>query len=64
MAAMWPKTEAVAEHGLQHLLAHHITAVAPAGAIKPLFGTNPISFAWPRKINPVVFDMATIYGNG
>ena len=27
---------------------------------KPLFGTNPISFAWPRKNNtPVVYDMAT-----
>ena len=34
--------------------------IAPAGAIKPLFGTNPISFAWPRKNNtPVVYDMAT-----
>ena len=35
-------------------------SVAPAGAIKPLFGTNPISFAWPRKNKtPVVYDMAT-----
>ena len=35
-------------------------SVAPAGAKKPLFGTNPISFAWPRKNNtPVVYDMAT-----
>ena len=35
-------------------------AVAPAGAIKPLYGTNPISFAWPRKgKTPVVYDMAT-----
>ena len=34
--------------------------MAPAGAIKPLFGTNPISFAWPRKgKTPVVYDMAT-----
>ena len=34
--------------------------MAPAGAIKPLFGTNPISFAWPRPgKNPVVYDMAT-----
>ena len=34
--------------------------VAPAGAIKPLFGTNPISFAWPRPgKTPVVYDMAT-----
>jgi len=35
-------------------------SVAPAGATKPLFGTNPISFAWPRKNKtPVVYDMAT-----
>jgi len=35
-------------------------AVAPAGATKPLFGTNPISFAWPRPgKTPVVYDMAT-----
>ena len=34
--------------------------VAPAGANKPFFGTNPISFAWPRPGKmPVVFDMAT-----
>ena len=31
-----------------------------AGATKPLFGTNPISFAWPRPgKTPVVYDMAT-----
>jgi len=35
-------------------------SVAPAGAKKPLFGTNPISFAWPRPgKTPVVYDMAT-----
>ena len=35
-------------------------AVAPAGATKPLYGTNPISFAWPRPgKTPVVYDMAT-----
>ena len=34
--------------------------VAPAGAKKALFGTNPISFAWPRPgKTPVVYDMAT-----
>ena len=61
MAAMWPETEAVAEHGLAAFACtSYKPAVAPAGAIKPLFGTNPISFAWPRKNKPpVVFDMAT-----
>jgi len=61
MAAMWPETEAVAEEGLvAFACTSYKPAVAPAGAIKPLFGTNPISFAWPRpRKTPVVFDMAT-----
>ena len=61
MAAMWPETEAIAEQGLvAFACTSYKPAVAPAGAIKPLYGTNPISFAWPRKgKNPVVYDMAT-----
>jgi len=61
MAAMWPETEIVAEAGLvAFACTSYKPAVAPAGAIKPLFGTNPISFAWPRPgKNPVVYDMAT-----
>jgi len=61
MAALWPEVEAVAEHNLVGLACTpYLPAVAPAGASKALFGTNPISFAWPRPGNtPVVFDMAT-----
>jgi len=61
MAAMWPETEMIAEQGLvAFACTSYKPAVAPAGAIKPLFGTNPISFAWPRPgQTPVVFDMAT-----
>jgi delta1-piperideine-2-carboxylate reductase len=34
--------------------------VAPAGSSTKLFGTNPISFAWPRPgKDPVCYDMAT-----
>ncbi|EAT4157160.1 Ldh family oxidoreductase [Salmonella enterica] len=34
--------------------------VAPAGGTKPLFGTNPVAFGWPRKNQPpYIFDMAT-----
>ena len=60
MAAMWPETEAIAEEGLvAFACTSYKPAVAPAGSIKPLFGTNPISFAWPRKSKPpVVYDMA------
>ena len=61
MAAMWPETEAIAEEGLvAFACTSYKPAVAPAGSIKPLFGTNPISFAWPRNNKPpVVYDMAT-----
>jgi len=61
MAAMWPETEAVAEAGLvSFACTSYMPMVAPAGAKKALFGTNPISFAWPRPgKNPLVYDMAT-----
>ncbi len=61
MAAIWPETEMIAEQGLvAFACTSYKPAVAPAGATKPLFGTNPISFAWPRKgKTPVVYDMAT-----
>ena len=61
MAAMWPETEAVADEGLvAFACTSYKPMVAPAGAKKALFGTNPISFAWPRPgKTPVVYDMAT-----
>ena len=60
-AALWHETEALAEENLiGNACTAYIPSVAPSGAKKPLFGTNPISFAWPRKNNsPVVYDMAT-----
>ena len=60
-AALWHETEALAENELIGIACTaYMPSVAPAGAIKPLFGTNPISFAWPRKNKtPVVYDMAT-----
>ena len=61
MAAMWPETEIIAEQGLvAFACTSYKPMVAPAGGKKSLFGTNPISFAWPRKgKTPVVYDMAT-----
>ena len=61
MAALWPETEAIAEEGLvAFACTSYKPMVAPAGAKKALFGTNPISFAWPRPgKTPVVYDMAT-----
>lgn len=60
-AALWPETEAIAAQGLIGMACVCYTPfVAPAGGNKPLFGTNPISFAWPRPSrSPVVVDMAT-----
>ena len=60
-AALWHETEALAEKNLIGIACTaYMPSVAPAGAKKPLFGTNPISFSWPRKNNtPVVYDMAT-----
>ena len=60
-AALWHETEALAENNLIGIACTaYMPSVAPAGATKPLFGTNPISFAWPRKDKtPVVYDMAT-----
>lgn len=60
-AALWPETEALAEQGL---VAFAFTAafpyvVAPGGRT-PIFGTNPMAFAWPRPgKDPMVFDQAS-----
>lgn len=60
-AALWPETEFLAEKNLVGVACTvYKPAVAPAGAGKAFFGTNPLSFAWPRPgKTPVVFDMAT-----
>jgi len=60
-AALWHETEAIAEQNLIGIACTaYMPSVAPTGAKKPLYGTNPISFAWPRKNKtPVVYDMAT-----
>jgi LDH2 family malate/lactate/ureidoglycolate dehydrogenase len=60
-AALWPEVEALAEQGL---VAFAFTAamsyVAPAGGSQPLYGTNPMAFAWPRAEHPpLVFDQAS-----
>lgn len=34
-------------------------AVAPFGSADPLFGTNPMAFAFPTNEEPIMFDMAT-----
>jgi len=60
-AALWPETEALANQGLSAITCvSYMPNVAPFGAQKALYGTNPLSFAWPRPdASPLVFDMAT-----
>ncbi len=60
-SALWPEIEAITAHGLAALaLTPSHAWVAPAGGNRPLFGTNPIAFGWPRPgPYPYVFDFAT-----
>jgi delta1-piperideine-2-carboxylate reductase len=60
-AALWPETQALAEMGF---VAFAFTSsppyLAPSGGSKPFFGTNPMSFAWPRRGQPpMAFDQAS-----
>jgi delta1-piperideine-2-carboxylate reductase len=60
-AALWPEVEKISEAGLVGLTTvSYLPWVAPAGGTTPIFGTNPMGFAWPRAgKNPIVIDMAT-----
>lgn len=60
-SALWTEVEAIAAEGLVGLAVTPTHPfVAPAGGTKPLLGTNPIAFAWPRPGDfPYAFDFAT-----
>ncbi|WP_259759162.1 Ldh family oxidoreductase [Pseudomonas sp. GCEP-101] len=60
-SALWVEIERITAQGLVALAVTPAQAyVAPAGGIRPLFGTNPIAFGWPREgKDPYVFDFAT-----
>lgn len=60
-SALWVEIEQITAQGLVALAATPSHAwVAPAGGSRPLFGTNPIAFGWPRGAQaPFVFDFAT-----
>src|ERR1700690_4220587 len=53
--------ERLAEQGLVALaFANSSASIAPWGGSKPMFGTNPIGFAAPRRYrSPIVVDMAS-----
>ncbi len=61
IAALWPEVERLAAEGL---VAFAFTAsnayVAPAGGRRPVYGTNPMAFGFPREGRPpLVFDQAS-----
>lgn len=60
-AALWPEVEALTAQGLAALvMCPSYATVAPAGGSRPLLGTNPLAFGWPRPGRaPYVFDFAT-----
>jgi LDH2 family malate/lactate/ureidoglycolate dehydrogenase len=60
-AALWYEVEALAAQGLiAFAFVNSRSYVAPAGGTKPLYGTNPMAFGWPRKgCPPLVFDQAS-----
>ena len=60
-AALWQEVELLANEGAVALACTAFKpALPPAGGSKPLYGTNPIAFAWPRDgEEPCVFDQAS-----
>ncbi|CAN7263188.1 Ldh family oxidoreductase [Rhizobium sp. LjRoot30] len=60
-SALWPEVEALTERGLAGIvMCPSYATVAPTGGNKPLLGTNPFAFGWPRPSgSPYVFDFAT-----
>lgn len=60
-SALWYEIELLTQQGLVAFACTSNHAwVAPTGGKKPLFGTNPIAFGWPRqKKPPFIFDFAT-----
>ncbi|CAM3297250.1 Ldh family oxidoreductase [Paracoccus nototheniae] len=60
-SALWPEVEALTAQGLAGLvMCPSYASVAPTGGSRPLLGTNPLAFGWPRPQGlPYVFDFAT-----
>ena len=60
-SALWAEVETLTDQGLAGLvMCPSYATVAPTGGNKPLLGTNPFAFGWPRRDKPpYVFDFAT-----
>ena len=60
-SALWADIEFFCEQGLvAFAFTSYLPTVAPAGGKRPLFGTNPMAFGWPRDgAAPMIFDQAS-----
>lgn len=60
-SALWTDLESICQEELcAFAFTSYLPVVAPAGGTKPLFGTNPMAFGWPRSNGkPMVFDQAS-----
>ncbi|WP_218186363.1 Ldh family oxidoreductase [Terasakiispira papahanaumokuakeensis] len=60
-SALWVEIEQLTAQGLVAIACNPSHAwVAPSGGSRPVFGTNPLAFGWPRpNSDPFVFDFAT-----
>jgi len=61
-SALWVELEQVTARGLVGIACNPSHAwVTPAGGSRPLLGTNPFAFGWPRPDGqlPFIFDFAT-----
>ncbi|MFK7912368.1 MAG: Ldh family oxidoreductase [Pseudomonadales bacterium] len=60
-SALWPEVERLTDIGLvAFAFVSSPSFVAPAGGKRPLYGTNPMAFGWPRAEAPaVIFDQAS-----
>ncbi|MDA7965588.1 Ldh family oxidoreductase [Ruegeria sp.] len=61
LAALRFDTEPLAQAGLVALaVVNSLSMVVPQGGVRPVFGTNPMSFACPREgAEPIVWDQAS-----
>ena len=60
-SALWVDIQPLVEFGLVAMcFTAYLPSVAPAGATKPFFGTNPMAFGWPRvNSSTMIFDQAS-----
>lgn len=61
LSALWPDVEPFAKEGMVALsMVNSMTCSTPFDAARPVFGTNPIAMAAPRRDGPpITFDLAT-----